>query len=150
MLDFNLTNVLGTYSAVIKIISVDITVCNSKVTGCESGIFSSKGFSNFAICSPYTTRAMLFPTSIVDMNCCGCAKNSPSIRLLSVLSLRSISNRNLSAETKAISMPEKKAENATESNMAVSGSTCKYQCLFNYKETIFFTVDKIFFSFELL
>ena len=54
---------------------------------------------------------MLFPTNIVEIKSFGFLKNIERIRDESP-SFRSSSKRSLSTETKAISIPEKKAEKA--------------------------------------
>ena len=55
---------------------------------------------------------MLFPTSMVEMKLFGFLKKMERMRVVMLSSLRSISNRSLLAETKAISIPEKNAEKA--------------------------------------
>ena len=54
---------------------------------------------------------MLFPTNMVEINSFGFLKKIDRIREV-IPPLRSISKRSLSTETKAISIPEKKAEKA--------------------------------------
>lgn len=54
---------------------------------------------------------MLFPTSIVEIKLFGLRKKQERMPDVTP-GFRSISKRSLSTETKAISIPEKKAENA--------------------------------------
>ena len=58
------------------------------------------------------TKAMLFPTNMVEMKLFGFLKKMDRMRVVILSSLRSISKRSLLAETKAISIPEKNAEKA--------------------------------------
>ena len=57
---------------------------------------------------------MLFPTSRVEINCCGFLNNMLKNRVVMLFVFFSNSKRNLLEEIKAISMPEKNAEKAIE------------------------------------
>ena len=59
------------------------------------------------------TMAMLFPTSMVDMNCCGFLNKNEIMLVVIVFFCLSISNFSLSAETNAISMPEKNPDSSS-------------------------------------
>jgi hypothetical protein len=69
------------------------------------------GLSNLEKKIPYITRAMLFPTSMVAIYCPGFLVKNLRITELNSPCLISSSRRNLFEEIKAISMPEKNAEN---------------------------------------
>ena len=68
---------------------------------------------------PYMTRAILFPTSMVAIYLEGCLRKYETIPERNFCCLRSISIRNLLDETKAISIPEKKAEKTMEIRMRI-------------------------------
>tara|TARA_B100000497_G_C7600664_1_gene360930 strand:- start:787 stop:1068 length:282 start_codon:yes stop_codon:yes gene_type:complete len=59
-----------------------------------------------------TTKATLFPTSIAPKNSDGLSNNWPRMLPLRDPLLRLISTLSLFADTKAISLPEKKADKA--------------------------------------
>jgi hypothetical protein len=106
-----LTSVLGRNSAVNKIIIVEIKVWVIRIADSLLIKCLIAGSSNLAIESPYITRAMLLPTSIVAINCEGFARNIDIILDENSPCFRFNSRRNLLDARKAISMPEKKAEN---------------------------------------
>ena len=62
---------------------------------------------------------MLFPTNMVEIKLLGLLKKMDRIREVRLWSLRSISKRSLFEDTKAISMPEKKAEKAIEIRICI-------------------------------
>src|ERR1035437_205961 len=73
---------------------------------------------------------MLFPTSIVAINCPGVLRNLLIILALSGLLFLSSSNLSLSDETNAISIPEKKAEASNVIVMIISSLMVFYSTLF--------------------
>ena len=107
-----LKSVLGKNSPVTNMISVDIMVCtNISKNSFEIIPDNSLSWIISAIKIPYTTNAMLFPTNIVEMKLLGLRKKYSNTVVVGPGFL-SISKRNLSTDTKAISIPEKNAENA--------------------------------------
>ena len=73
-----------------------------------------------AISIPYITRATLLPTNIVEIYSALLFVNIPTIREAKIPCFLSNSMRNLFAEIKAISIPEKKAEKPILNNIKSS------------------------------
>ena len=101
----------GINSATTNIINVEIMVCTIIKRKAE-GIISFRLNSKIcAISIPYTTKAILFPISILTIKFDSCFVKMEIIFEVKLLDFLSSSNFNLLADIKAISMPEKKADN---------------------------------------
>ena len=110
---FILNKVFGKNSPVTRMMSVDMMVWIKTKANSLLMIPANNCFSMIsAIRIPYMTRAILFPTNMVEIKLFGFLKKMDKMRVVILPSLRSISNRSLLAETKAISIPEKNAEKA--------------------------------------
>lgn len=86
-------------------------VCNKKIRNVELAKNCRFSSNNSAISKPYITKAMLFPISMFIIKRDSSFVKIDMILEVKLLDFLSNSNFNLLDETKAISMPEKNAEN---------------------------------------
>ena len=126
---------MGRNSAVRRIIMVEIIVWVSRLKSVRSRLMNptdvgdiliNHSIKTSPIKRPYTTRAILFPISIVAINLEGFSVRRVNIFARKPSCFFSISIWILFAETNAISIPEKKAEKSKDkimTTMAVSKTT---------------------------